>query len=86
MYYKIITIKILFGEWFHLIILDRFEGEIAILEINGNFIKISVDKISPLAKEGDVLVLEGDKYIPDKSNTEKRKRELEDKFSDLWEE
>ncbi|NLM03503.1 MAG: DUF3006 domain-containing protein [Clostridiales bacterium] len=69
-----------------MIILDRFEGEIAILEINGNFIKISVDKISPLAKEGDVLVLEGDKYIPDKSNTEKRKRELEDKFSDLWEE
>lgn len=68
-----------------MIILDRFEGKVAVLEEEGNFFHVSIDKVSPFAKEGDVLILKEGMYIPDKFGTNKRKKKIEEKFNELWE-
>jgi len=67
------------------IILDRFEGEIVVLEKDCKFFNVSINEVSPLAKEGDILILQDGIYTPDKVSTDKRKRELEERFGDLWE-
>lgn len=62
------------------VILDRFEGEYAILEIDENNI-ISVPKILVGgASEGDVLDIS-----VDKNETNKRKRNIEKLMEDVFE-
>ena len=68
-----------------MIIIDRFEEEFAVCEKDGEvFEKIPRSLISKSAAEGDVIVLSDGIYVTDKAKTEKRKKEISDKFYGLF--
>ena len=68
-----------------MIIIDRFEEEFAVCEKDGaGFEKIPKSLISKTAVEGDVIVLSDGFYVTDQAETEKRKKEISDKFYGLF--
>lgn len=67
------------------VIIDRFEGEYAVCEKeNRAMIDIKRCAIPIGAKEGDVLQIGGDGIRIDPSETEKRKREIDELTKNLW--
>ncbi|MFB5253678.1 DUF3006 domain-containing protein [Bacillus mycoides] len=66
-------------------IIDRFEGEIAVIEINNSTINVLKSKLPSTAKEGDVLIIDDDNYTIDKDETTKRRREVQDLMDKLFE-
>jgi hypothetical protein len=67
-------------------IIDRFEGEVAIVELdNRDRVEISRKLISETAKEGDVLVQCDGKFVIDQQETLRRNEEIETLSRDLWE-
>lgn len=61
-------------------IIDRFEGEYAVVELeNKETIDILRKALPPEAKEGDVI-----KIFIDKEETENREKRIEDKFRNLF--
>ncbi|KZE01961.1 MULTISPECIES: DUF3006 domain-containing protein [Bacillus] len=66
-------------------IIDRFEGEIAVIEINNSTIDVLKSKLPSTAKEGDVLIIDDDNYTIDKDETAKRRREVQDLMDKLFE-
>ena len=59
-------------------IIDRFEGEFAVVENeNGEMINIEKNKIEDIAEEGDVILFDEDHYIVDYEKTEQLKKEVE---------
>lgn len=68
-----------------MIVLDRFEGQYAIIEIDGHLITVSRNQIGASAQEGDVLVFISNVYVPDQEATQKRKEALKKRLKKLWE-
>ena len=69
----------------HKYIIDRFEGDFAVCERDDlKFENIDKKKLPKDIKEGDVFFSDGKTYILDISETEKRKREIEELTKDLW--
>lgn len=67
------------------ITIDRFEGDYAVCEKeNKKMIHIQKSKIPIEAKEGDVLLINGEDIIIDQEETMKRKKEIEELVNDLW--
>ena len=67
-------------------IIDRFEGDFAIVELEErNIIEIPREDLPQSAKEGDVLVQTNGKFIIDSGETERRKAEIEALSQKLWE-
>lgn len=66
-------------------IIDRFEGELAVIEINNITIDVPRSKLPPTVKEGDVLIIDNDKYTVDKNETNKRRREIQNLMDKLFE-
>jgi hypothetical protein len=65
--------------------IDRFEGNFAVCEkADRTMINISKEKIPPEAKEGDILIIDGDEIKIDASGTTKRKKSLDKLMNDLW--
>ena len=65
--------------------IDRFEGNFAVCEqADRTMINIPKDKIPADAKEGDILVIEGDSIKIDTEGTAKRKKVIDDLMNDLW--
>lgn len=65
--------------------LDRFEGEFAVIKINGE-IKNFPRKLLPLeAREGDILNINGTAITLDKKETVDAKLKNEKLMKDLWE-
>ena len=65
-------------------IIDRFEGEFAVLEKeDGGTIDVPKSEIEN-AKEGDVILFENGVYIIDAEETEKRKALIEEKMKKLF--
>jgi|WetSurMetagenome_2_1015567.scaffolds.fasta_scaffold142743_2 hypothetical protein len=68
------------------VIIDRFEGNMAVCEKpDRTMMNIPRTKLSPLAKEGDVLIIEGENIQIDAFETAKRKKAAEQKLKDSWE-
>ena len=66
-------------------IIDRFEGEFAVLEKeDGGIIDVPKSEIEG-AKEGDVVLFENGLYTIDIEETEKRKALIEEKMKKLFE-
>lgn len=66
-------------------IIDRFEGKYAVVELPDRTMKdIPRNKIPSQAKEGDVVVLKGDKILVDKEETARRRAEIEKLVEDIW--
>lgn len=66
-------------------IIDRFEGEFAVLEKEeGGTFDVLATKI-PKAKEGDVVIFENGIYIIDEEETKRRKELIAEKMKKLFE-
>lgn len=66
-------------------VIDRFEGEIAVLEDeNGNLSEIKKSLLPQNAKESDCLILKDGKYTVSKEKTESLKQEIDDLMEDLF--
>lgn len=63
-----------------MIIIDRFEGGIAVLETDEGMINAERALIPNEAKEGDVLRFENGAYVCDISATEARRAAVREKF------
>ena len=62
------------------VIIDRFEGEFAVVELDDlSFVNISKKAIPPDAKEGDVLEI-----VVDKDETKKRGKKINKLMHDLF--
>lgn len=67
-----------------MLILERIEGNTAVIESDGEIIEVSRERVSSNAKEGDVLCEKDGIYISDSSATEKRRAEILKKQNSLW--
>ncbi len=63
-----------------MIVLDRFEGDFAVLEYSGadgcKTANVSRELVSADSREGEVLVFDGESYSTDAAATEQRRAEL----------
>lgn len=67
-------------------IIDRFEGEFAVVECEDRVrVEIHRNIIPKEAKEGDVIIQIGGKYKIDEGETQRRREEIEALAKDLWE-
>ena len=68
------------------IIIDRFEGEIAICETEEKeMININRANLPDGAAEGDIILFENDTIVIDNNAKEERRRQIEKLMDDLWE-
>lgn len=65
-------------------IIDRFEGKMAVVEIDGRIQDIPRDQLPDKVKEGDVIVEENGAYLIDKEETKRRRKEIEKLTKNLW--
>ncbi|RLL46617.1 DUF3006 domain-containing protein [Oceanobacillus piezotolerans] len=66
-------------------IIDRFEGNIAVVEIDGMTKDYNKALFPKEASIGDVIEIEGKKVTVLKNETEKLRKEIEDLMNDVWE-
>lgn len=70
-----------------LVIIDSFEEDYAVCQTDeGEILEIEKAKIPTDAKEGDVLVLEGDEISINKEETIRLRQQIKKLMEDLWEE
>ncbi len=67
-----------------MIILDRYEKNFAILEIEGEIKKLPLDVFDKNIPEGSVVKFSGGKYFLDEEETEKRRKKLLDLQNSLF--
>lgn len=81
---RVVTHLIKGGVYLSLII-DRFEGDFAVVEVDGKEMKdISKKDIPQFAKEGDVLKQLNGKYELDVEETQRIRAEAEKMMKDMW--
>ncbi|MGM9957309.1 MAG: DUF3006 domain-containing protein [Peribacillus sp.] len=67
-------------------IIDRFEGKIAVVEIDGGDMKdLPKSALPEGAKVGDMLIIDGDTITVSKEGTRKLKKEIDDLMDELFE-
>ncbi|WP_426348364.1 DUF3006 domain-containing protein [Alloiococcus sp. CFN-8] len=68
------------------LIVDRIEEELVVVceDLQGNIINVDRMQIEGQVKEGDILILKGEKYQVDEASTKKRKREIEALVKGMW--
>lgn len=66
-------------------IIDRFEGNFAVVEFDGDTEDILKSEIPAEAKAGDTLIFEDGTVRVDKADTAKRKKEIDDLMDELFE-
>ncbi|MBM7867868.1 DUF3006 family protein [Heliobacterium gestii] len=66
-------------------IIDRFEGEFAVVEVDGKkTIDIPKKNLPVEAKEGDVLQSRDGKYAIDREETNRLRAEANKRMDDFW--
>ncbi|QIZ69145.1 DUF3006 domain-containing protein [Geobacillus subterraneus] len=66
--------------------IDRFEGKWAVCEgENGKMVNIEKSKLPKSARAGDVIVQENGQFRVNKKETEKRRKEIEELMSEIFE-
>ncbi len=67
------------------LIIDRFEGDFAVVEVDGKEMRdIPKTDIPVIAREGDVLKLVNGKYEVDFEETKRLRAEVEQMMEDMW--
>ncbi|MEG0497891.1 MAG: DUF3006 domain-containing protein [Carnobacterium sp.] len=66
-------------------IIDRFEGELAVVEFGEVMRDIPKNKLPKNCEVGDLLIFDGDSIIIDKDGTDKLRIEIEDLMKELFE-
>lgn len=68
------------------VIIDRFEGQYVVCEKDDmTMVNIKLNLVPGEAKEGDVLIIDGETICIDVDETKERKIEIEKLAEDLWE-
>ena len=67
-----------------MLILERIKGSVAVISGEDSEFTVSSEMITG-CREGDVIVLSGDRYITDRAATKKRRREIISLQDSLWE-
>lgn len=67
-------------------IVDRFEGDHAVIEIDGKTQDVSKKDVSASVKVGDVVVLVEGIWTTDTTETKQREQEIKKLMADVWEE
>ncbi len=67
-----------------MLILERIKGSVAVISGEDSEFTVSSEMITG-CREGDVIVLSGDRYITDRAATGKRRREIISLQDSLWE-
>lgn len=66
-------------------IIDRFEGDFALIEIDGK-IEEFPRRLAPAdAREGDAVTIDGDNIRLDMDATKALKKKIDDLVADVWE-
>jgi len=66
--------------------IDRFESNFAVCETGErSIIKIEIHKLPKGAKQGDILIVQGDTIIIDLAETDKRRKEIKALMDEVWE-
>lgn len=68
-----------------MIVIDRFEGEIAVLETDAGFCRVARCKLPPQAREGDLLRIQDGRYLVDEEGTKARAARIKKLMDDLFE-
>lgn len=68
-----------------LAIIDSFEGDYCIIEIDGVTQDVSKSLVEKSAKVGDVVEWNGQKWITNQNKTIERSRSIKKLMDDLWE-
>lgn len=66
-------------------IIDRFEGEIVVVEIDGVTRDFPKSKFPSKAKVGDVIKIVENQVTILENETDKLRKEIEDLMDDVWE-
>lgn len=66
-------------------IVDRFEGNMVVIEIDGNTQDISKDIVDSTVKVNDVVELVNGLWIPNKKESETRSKEIKSLMDSVWE-
>lgn len=66
-------------------IVDRFEGDFVVIEIEGKTQDIARTIVNEGVAIGDVVVLKGEKWFTDKVATENRSRAIKSLLDTVWE-
>lgn len=66
-------------------IVEGFEGDFCILEIDGQTKDVPRQQMDEKAKTGDIVVWNGEKWIPDPKQTEDRTRQIGKLMDEVWE-
>lgn len=68
-------------------IIDRFEGDFAICEMeDGSFLDIDIHIIPEDASEGDVIIICDDCIQIDAEATDRRRKRIKELMKDMWDE
>jgi len=65
-------------------IIDRFEGNFAIIEVGRKTIDVPRREIAENAEVGDVVELKDGIWVPDKEETATRKAKIEKLAAEVW--
>lgn len=65
-------------------VIDRFEGDYAVLEQNGKTCNVPKKMVQASAREGDVVARIEDRWEVDREATARRKAEIEALAESLW--
>jgi hypothetical protein len=67
------------------VVLDRIEGKYAVCEKEDRTtINIEKERLPKGAKDGDVLLIEGENITIDRGPTDRRKQDVKKLMDDLW--
>ncbi|WP_121614477.1 DUF3006 domain-containing protein [Mesobacillus foraminis] len=66
-------------------IIDRFEGDVAVIEVDGKTKDFPKSIFPDKVVVGDVVEIHGDMVKVLKDETEKLRKEIEDLMKDVWE-
>lgn len=66
-----------------MMIIDRFEGGIAVIETDSGIMNISKNELPDGAKEGDIIEFTDGLYVIDEEETKKRRESMADMFRKL---
>jgi len=68
-----------------MIIIDRFEGDIAVLETDNGMIEVNRFYLPEDAAEGDIIVNEGNEWYIDHEATQSRREAMRERLRRLME-
>lgn len=67
-----------------MIILERYEGDIAVLEVDGKIKNVPAEKLEQRVSEGTVLIFKNNMYLPDSEATAARRKKIASLQEDLF--